>query len=44
MKLDRTVLNYKEAQKILKWAYRSNLSIKKKNAISRLNSFPHNDI
>lgn len=40
MKLDRTVPNYKEAQKIPKWTYRSNLRIKKKNAISHLNSFP----
>lgn len=30
MKLDRTAPNYKEEHKILKWTYRSNLSIKTK--------------
>lgn len=39
MKLDRTVPNYKKTHKILKWTYRSNLSVKK-NAISHLNSIP----
>lgn len=40
MKLDRTVPNYKEVHKILKWTNRSNLSIKKSHVISHLNSFP----
>jgi hypothetical protein len=40
MKPDRIAPNYKEAHKIPKWTYRSNLSLKKNNAISHLNSFP----